>query len=95
MKKRLNSENKNISYQDNKKDNKQVVYGWCVMASTQNEKNNKIVIYTDSKKPKRGNTGWEGFDGVIYFGETNDISLIKDRTCKSEPLLVKLIVEKV
>lgn len=90
MKKRLNSQNIINSQED-----KHIVYGWCVMASEQTPQNNRIVIYTDKKKPRRGNNSWEGYDAVIYYGETNDISLIKNRTCKSEPLLVKLIVEKV
>lgn len=69
------------------------VYGWCVMASDQPATNNRIIIYTDSKKPKRGNNGWSEYDGIIYYGLTDDKTLIEGRTPSSTPILVKMKVE--
>ena len=60
MKKRLNEISTPNIETSTKTNEKHVVYGWCVMASEQNKEKNKIIIYTDRQKPKRGNQGWEG-----------------------------------
>ena len=92
MKKRIN-ETPVINLDNNDNPNAQYVYGWCVLASNQeNGKNNKIIIFTDRKKPQRQTTGWDG-DGYIYFGETKDKRLYENRTPFSNPILVKMKVE--
>lgn len=92
MKKRINQISSNITETPSSENEKQIVYGWCVMASEQNAEKNRIIIYTDRQKPRRGNNGWEG-DGNMFFGPTKDKRLTEGRTCHSEPILVKMTVE--
>ena len=92
MKKRINQITPNTVETPIEEDNKQIVYGWCVMASEQNADKNRIIIYTDRQKPRRGNNGWEG-DGNMFYGPTKDKRLTEGRTCHSEPILIKMTVE--
>lgn len=84
-----------ISEQIQEKDNSLYVFGWCVMASEQNTENNLVVIYNETKKPERNSKCWSNWDTCIYYGPCLDKTFTEGRTSDSEPMLIKMKVEKV
>lgn len=77
------------------KDNSLYVFGWCVMASEQNAEKNRVVIYSEKRKPERKDGSWCNWDACIYYGTCLDKTFTEGRDSDSEPMLIKMKVEKV